>query len=88
MGSQYPRLSTSKIPSGFAEVEVKLNDNGEIFPTLLVAGSVGSHVTSSKDKSLSLTGLSDTARPASGWWYFILKDAEKASENQAVVKAQ
>jgi hypothetical protein len=55
------------VPSGFAEVDVKLNDNGQKFDTVLTAGLVGAWICDSEDKSLSAEGKRDTARPVVVW---------------------
>ena len=55
------------MPSGFAEVDVKLNDNGQKFDTVLTAGLVGAWLCDSEDKSLSAEGKRDTARPVVVW---------------------
>ncbi len=46
-GVKYHVIDTSDVPSGFASVPVKVNDNGKIYNTTMVAGSIGMQVTSS-----------------------------------------
>jgi Domain of unknown function (DUF4419) len=46
-GAAYHHLNTNDIPTGQASVPVVLDDNGQIFDTMLVAGSVGYQVSSS-----------------------------------------
>ncbi|KAJ6529636.1 hypothetical protein B0H19DRAFT_1274032 [Mycena capillaripes] len=58
------------VPPGDAEVEVKLNVNGEKLDCVMIAGTVGTHVTSSEDLMLSSTGKDDVVRPVTGWWIF------------------
>ena len=43
----FPRVDTNKIPSGFASVPVKVDDNGKIYRTKMLAGSVGIQGSSS-----------------------------------------
>lgn len=62
------------MPSGYAEVDVKLDDNGQQFDTVLTAGLVGARICDSEDKSLSAEGKRDTARPVVAWWIFSKKD--------------
>ncbi|EIW77669.1 hypothetical protein CONPUDRAFT_167769 [Coniophora puteana RWD-64-598 SS2] len=66
---------------GTVEVDVKLNDNGQVFRMLLVAGGVGSAVSSSGDKALSGSGERDTVRPVPVWWMFVKN--EKSEEELA-----
>ncbi|EIW74183.1 hypothetical protein CONPUDRAFT_170209 [Coniophora puteana RWD-64-598 SS2] len=70
-GTFYPHVDSDKVPPGYAEVDVKLDDNGEILDTLLVAGSVGSLISDSGDQSLSKTGERDTVKTLPGWWMFV-----------------
>ncbi|KAH7922265.1 hypothetical protein BV22DRAFT_1037655 [Leucogyrophana mollusca] len=72
-GVPYPVIETADIPGGYAAVDVKLDDNGEIFDTVLVAGSVGTLICSSGKTSVSPTGIRDTVKPLPGWWMFIKK---------------
>jgi hypothetical protein len=68
--SPYHRIDTNDIPSGYAEVDVKLDDNGVEFDCVLTAGLVGSTVRDSKDVGWNLhgSGIRDVASPLAGWW--------------------
>jgi hypothetical protein len=65
----YHRIATGQVPPGFAEVDVKLDDNGTLFDTVMVAGLVGAGVSSSSSGSEL-----DTLHPVAGWWMFTAKD--------------
>ncbi|KAJ7045063.1 hypothetical protein C8F04DRAFT_1067580 [Mycena alexandri] len=67
-GSPYHRLDSTRVPPGYAEVDIKLNDNEVIFDCAMVAGTVGTQITSSDDFELSSTGKDDVVRPVVGWW--------------------
>ncbi|KAJ7264370.1 hypothetical protein C8J57DRAFT_1624994 [Mycena rebaudengoi] len=67
----YHRVDSINVPPGYAEVDVKLNDNGELFDCTMTAGVIGMKVSSSRDIELSPTGRDDIVRPVSGWWIFI-----------------
>ncbi|CAM6084376.1 unnamed protein product [Calypogeia fissa] len=69
-GMEYHRVETGDIPAAYAEVEVKLNDNGVEFQTIMVAGLVGMKITSSGVKSKDHEGKDDTVKPVAGWWLF------------------
>ncbi|KAJ7021300.1 hypothetical protein C8F04DRAFT_1273905 [Mycena alexandri] len=42
----YHRLDTDRVPVGYADVDVKWEDNGELLDCTMVAGSIGIRVTS------------------------------------------
>jgi hypothetical protein len=80
----YHRIDANDIPPGFASVPVKVDDYGNKYDTVMVAGSVGIRVTSSGEPSTLMmpwrrgqtepeeghtVGL-DTMQPESGWWMF------------------
>ncbi|KAJ6582684.1 hypothetical protein DFH09DRAFT_1360469 [Mycena vulgaris] len=69
----YHRIECSEVASGYAEVDVTLDDNGEMFECVMVAGTIGTQVSSSGDRALSESGEGDTVSPAAGWWMFMKK---------------
>ncbi|CAM6123541.1 unnamed protein product [Calypogeia fissa] len=69
-GIKYHRVETGDIPAAYAEVGVKLNDNGVEFQTIMVAGLVGMELTSSCVKSKDHEGKDDTVKLVVGWWLF------------------
>jgi Domain of unknown function (DUF4419) len=87
-GVKFQRIDISKIPGGFASVPVKVDDNGTIYWTKMVAGSMGMKGTSSGqvlDESyqhygnISPTledniGL-DSIQPLTGWLMYEDKDS-------------
>jgi hypothetical protein len=75
----YHRLDIDDIPPGYAEVDVKLDDNGEKIDCMITAGLVGSTVLDSKDFSWKLggSGVRDVVSPLAGWSMF-----KKPSEDQ------
>lgn len=83
-GIFYHRVDTNNIPSGAASVPVTVDDNGQIYHTKMVAGSVGIQATSSvADPEEGEGQLLDCLRPASGWW-MIEVDAPAEGETPAV----
>jgi len=80
-GIIYQRTDTSQIPAGFAEVDVKLDDNGKEFDTVLTAGLVGTRVCNSGVNALSAGGKRDTAKPVVAWWIFAKKYEGLISED-------
>ncbi|KAJ7235154.1 hypothetical protein B0H12DRAFT_150285 [Mycena haematopus] len=76
----YHHMAHHEIPPAYAEVDVKLIDNGEEFDCIMMAGVVGTHISSSGDVLLSSTGQDDTVQPAAGWWI--------CNKKQNVVSAQ
>jgi hypothetical protein len=81
-GTPYHRLDSDRVPPGYAEVDVKLDDNGEKFDCVMIAGTVGTHVTSSNDLALSPTGKDDVVSPVAGWWIFIKKENVSDAEDE------
>jgi len=75
-GVTYPVLDSAQVPAGYAQVDVTLEMDYKDYPTALIAGSVGTEIFSSGDKSLSDDGERDSARPALGWWWVFKKEVE------------
>ncbi|KIM39032.1 hypothetical protein M413DRAFT_419457 [Hebeloma cylindrosporum] len=67
-GVDYPIIDSDSIPSGFCEVDVKVDDNGEELQCMMVSGHMASLVEGKKR---------DTVRPVSAWFMF-----ENAREGQ------
>ncbi|KAI9675291.1 MAG: hypothetical protein M1817_001194 [Caeruleum heppii] len=65
---QFHQVDTSAIPPAVCDVDVKLNDNGQWFDTVMVAGVVGIRVTSSGKTTKDHEGKNDTLQPEAGWW--------------------
>ena len=72
----------SDVPLGHASVDVLLDDNGEEFDTLMVAGLVATRVSDSGDTSLSESGIRDTVSPVSGWWIFTKRSGLSRQEEE------
>ena len=81
-GSRYHLVDSNKIPSGFTEVDVLVDDNGELFPSMMTVGLIGTQVCSSDDKKRSATGQRDTVKPIAGWWLFV-KIADENEREEA-----
>ncbi|KAJ7910060.1 hypothetical protein B0H13DRAFT_2013234 [Mycena leptocephala] len=79
-GTPYHRVRTGSVPPAYAEVDVKLDDNGEKIDCFMLAGMVGMRVSSSADPMLSSSGENDTVHPVPGWWI--------CTKKQNVVSAQ
>jgi hypothetical protein len=76
----YHCVGTDSVLPAYAEVDVKLDDNGEKINCLMLAGMVGGCVSSSADPMLSSSGENDTIHPVPGWWI--------CTKKQNVVSAQ
>ncbi|KAJ6459971.1 hypothetical protein C8R45DRAFT_803333, partial [Mycena sanguinolenta] len=70
-GTPFHVVHRSSIPPGYGEVDVLIIDDGERFECAMVAGSVGTRVKSSGDRSLSPRGTHDTVEPVLGWWLLV-----------------
>jgi len=70
-GFPYPTIDSADVPCGCTHLDVKLDDNGELFDTVLVAGTIGSQICSGEKSELFPNGNRDTVRPVTAWWYFI-----------------
>ena len=73
--ARYHWLDSDAIPAAYADVDVKLDDNGQTFDTIMVSGLVGTRVYDSNDSRLSGSGLRDGVKPEPGWWIFIKRDS-------------
>ncbi|KAJ6527129.1 hypothetical protein B0H19DRAFT_970045 [Mycena capillaripes] len=85
-GTPYNRINRKKVPAAYAEVDVKLDDDGEMFDCIMVAGLVGTQVTASGDLVLSATGKDDVVRPLSGWWIFTKKETPVTRQEEEAAR--
>jgi len=61
-GIRFPRIDSDDIPAGFCDVDVKLDDNGDVFDCAMVSGHV----------ALTVCGENrDTVRPSPAWFIYI-----------------
>ncbi|KAG8824195.1 hypothetical protein FRC19_002307 [Serendipita sp. 401] len=67
---RYPVIDAADTPKGFCQVDVKLDDNGELFDCLMVAGHVGMAISGAE-------GVKDTLQPVTEWFMFIKGEAKK-----------
>ncbi|KAJ7681995.1 hypothetical protein DFH06DRAFT_953365, partial [Mycena polygramma] len=69
-GTPYHRIDRNHVPLGFAEVDVDLIQRNSRTECVMVAGMIGTRISSSGDTGLSEEGKDDTVRPVAGWWMF------------------
>ncbi|KIJ59731.1 hypothetical protein HYDPIDRAFT_118237 [Hydnomerulius pinastri MD-312] len=81
-GFPFPTIDSQDIPCGYAHLDVKLDDNGELFDTMLIAGSIGSQICSAEKSELFRNGMRDTVRPVTAWWYLIKKESIDEDEEE------
>jgi hypothetical protein len=72
----YPVIDSSDVPVGFCEVDVKLDDNGVIFPSMMVSGHLALLVEGEKK---------DRVRPLPSWFMFIKGEEEEKKWNDLVM---
>ena len=90
-GVTYHRVDSEEVPPGYSSVPVTVNDNGDLFDAMMVAGSVGINCTSGGDELVDdIVGL-DTISAETGWWMFERKsqavlDEEEAEEDRRFKK--
>ena len=80
-GVYYHEFDSEKVPPGWSKVPVKVDDNGDLFDAMMIAGSVGINCTRSGDEtSGGCVGL-DTVNAETGWWIFETTDIPGAEES-------
>ncbi|KAF9542659.1 hypothetical protein CPC08DRAFT_650114 [Agrocybe pediades] len=66
-GVDYGYVDSNSVPTGFCEVDVKLDDNGEELDCMMVSGHLA---------RLTTGDLLDTVRPLPSWFMFVKADSE------------
>ncbi|KAK4696372.1 hypothetical protein P7C71_g1530, partial [Lecanoromycetidae sp. Uapishka_2] len=72
--SVYDRVDSDEVPPGYTSVTVKIDDNGDQFEALMVAGSVGTQCSSSVNETVGGSVGLDTIGMETGWWMFEKKN--------------
>ncbi|KAH7389357.1 hypothetical protein DE146DRAFT_680235 [Phaeosphaeria sp. MPI-PUGE-AT-0046c] len=85
-GVTYHTIDTNDIPAGYASVPVKIDDNGEIHSTKMVAGSLGLQVGRSGEVDEKGEEKMDCVRSLSGWFMYELKEEGQAQNSRTAVK--
>lgn len=73
-GAFYLRISSVEVAPGYTTVPVKINDNGFVFMSRMIAGSVGMRYTSSGEQGAGGTVGLDTLQPETGWFIYMTKE--------------
>jgi hypothetical protein len=82
-GITYHTIDIHDMPSGFASVPVKVDDNGVVHRTKMVAGSLGIHAFKSGEKAdASEEEKLDSLRSLSGWLMYELKEGAWNGEDE------
>ena len=66
----YPVIDSDDVPVGYCEVDVKLDDNGEVLSCMMVSGHLAYSVEGKKK---------DTVRPLASWFMFVKGEPRKVS---------
>ena len=86
-GVSYHPVDTDDIPNGFASVPVKVDDDGDIYHTQMLAGAIGIQATSSKSPAAGAEGVSaegeklDSLQSLSGWLMYEIDENAKTETN-------
>ena len=75
-GVTYHTVDSDDVPPGYSSVPVKVDDNGDVFDSTMVAGSVGINCTSSGDEMDGGLAELDTVSAETGWWMFESKNPD------------
>lgn len=76
-GVIYHQVESGHVPPGFLSMPVEVDDNGYLFDSLMVAGSVGMHCSSSGEELAEGKSGFDIVAPQTGWWIFETKSVAK-----------
>ncbi|KAF8966098.1 hypothetical protein BDZ97DRAFT_1809483 [Flammula alnicola] len=66
-GVEYSIIDSKDVPTGFCEVDVKLDDNGQVFDCMMVSGHLATIIEGE---------MKDSVRPLPSWFMFIKEECE------------
>ncbi|KAF8954844.1 hypothetical protein BDZ97DRAFT_1862717 [Flammula alnicola] len=66
-GVEYSIIDSADVPTGFCEVDVKLDDNGEVFDCMMVSGHLATRIEGE---------MKDSVRPLPSWFMFVKEECE------------
>jgi len=69
-GVGYPPVDIEDIPPAYVTVDIDINNAGNRYKAMILAGVAAGRVSSSGDTSLSASGNHDTVAPAAAYWLF------------------
>ncbi|KAJ7604134.1 hypothetical protein FB45DRAFT_1070754 [Roridomyces roridus] len=81
-GTPYHTLDTYLVPPAYAEVDIDLNDRGMQIDCFMLAGVIGTRISSSGDTTVSASGENDTVHPLAGWWICARKEKVVSAEEE------
>lgn len=81
-GITFHIVDSDAMPPGWVSVPVKVDDNGNVFMTRMIAGAVAAGYESSGLKTEDGEVGPDTLRPVVGWWMFESKSREDVEREE------
>ncbi|KAH7114140.1 hypothetical protein B0J13DRAFT_460411 [Dactylonectria estremocensis] len=75
----YHRINTDAIPVGWAGAPIEVNDNGTMYKTMMVAGSMGMHISSSREMLDRSQRECDTITANADGWQVVKRGKIKES---------
>ena len=69
-GVGYPEVDIDDIPPAYVTVDIALDNDGDKYEAMILAGLAVRRISSSGDTSLSASGANDTVSPGTSWWLF------------------
>ena len=73
-GVSYHRIDSDEVLPGYSSVLVEVNDSGDEFDAMMIAGSIGINCTSSGYELDEGSVELDTVSAGTGWWVFESED--------------
>lgn len=86
-GVLYHHIDSNDVPPGFVSVPVTIDDNGMVYKTTVIAGSVAYRVESAGAEVRGrVAGQRDALRPEVGWWMFETENMERRKTKRGRIR--